>query len=397
MQKLLFLLLVTAYSLKAQEISLTDIINYVRVHHPHYKALEEESLALEAKINSEYAREMSTLSLTGANADPDTGKSGSEYSASLRLPIDIANTRGLNLESGEMENEAILLQKQKALFAFGNRIRNLYHQSCLDQENVHLHQKALDAFERLYEKKRIAYKYHEISKKELLQIELERNMLIQKVEALKEGYKTSKSALLNLADIPKTEKKELVCRDVFPVVAAIEIENQPFLLSKLAYEKEREALDKKYTRYDRFLEPIALSLNYDDELDTKRYGAGVEIPLGFTSSKNEQKRIYLLRQKEVLKRHYQAWLLESMAKKERLFAELKSNYSQITALTNNKDRYTRELMPLIEKSFQMGESSVIEYLLGRQKLLDISVALLQSKKRYYQRLFDLYTLMETEK
>ncbi len=397
MKKFLFSFLIAVTITEAQEISLNSIIQYIRVYHPHYKALEEESIALEAKVKAENAKEMSNLSISTTQANPDNSDSGTEYSGSLTLPWDIANTQNLSLQSADLQIEAELLKKQIALFSFGNRIRNLYHQSCLDKASVILHQKSLEAFNHLYKKKKIAYKYSEISKKELLQIELERSLLIQQLNALKERYQTSKSALLNLTNMPKRDESILECKDLFPVEATIEIENAPFLLSNLAYEKEQEALSKRYQRYDKFSDPVALSLNYDHELDTKRYGIGVEIPLGFTSQRNEQKKVYLLKAQEVLKHHHHAWILEANAKKDRLTAELKSSYHQIKALEGNIKKYQNQLMPLIEKSFQMGESSLIEYLLGRQKLLTISVDLIHSKQKYYQNLFTLYTLIETEK
>ena len=397
MKKIFFSLTLAAVLMQAQEISLHQIINYMRVHHPHYKALEEESIALEAKVNAEYARELSSFSVDAAQSDPDEGDSGMEYSGSLTIPLDLMGTRNLSLQSGMLQTEAELLKKQVALFAFGNRVRNLYHQSCLDKANVVLHEKSLASFEKLYRKKKIAYKYSEISKKELLQIEMERNLLVQQLNALKERYQTSKSALLNLTDMPDNTQQTLECKDLFPIKANIQIDNKPFLLSNLAYKKEQEALKKKYDRYTKFSDPMALSLNYDDELDTKRYGVGIEVPLGFTSQRNEQKRLYLSTQQGVLKYHHNAWLLEANAKRERTVADLKSNYHQIKALEENIQKYEKELMPLIEKSFQMGESSLIEYLLGHQKLLKMSVDLIHSKQNYYQNLFTLYTLIETEK
>ena len=383
--------------MQAQELSLKKIINYVRVHHPHYKALEEESIALEAKAKAEYARSQSSLSLSAAQAKPDGADSGREYSASVMMPLDIAGTRGLEMESADLVTEATLLKKQIALFAFGNRVRNLYHQSCLDRERVRLFEESLRAFDKLLYKKRIAYKYHEVSKKELLQIEMEHNLLKERVVSMHSQYETSRSALLNLTNMPKDSDSSLECKDLYPIKAKIKIENEPFLLSNLSYQKEIEALAVKYRRYSRFSDPVGLSVGYDDEIDTKRYGVGVEIPLSFTSERNQQQRLYLLHDKKVKKSHHMAWLLEANAKKEQLYARLRNDYRKIKALDENMHRYENELMPLIEKSFQMGESSLIEYLMGRSKLLEISVELIESKQNYYQSLFDLYTLIETER
>ena len=391
------LLLLCATLLGAQTVDLNKIISYVRVHHPKYKAMEEESLALNARIQAEYAVPAASLSLGVTNAKPDQEKSGTEYSAGLSTLIDLANTRGLELESADLQNEAILLQKQKALFAFGNRLRDLYHQSCLDKKELEILQTVLAAFNRLYLKKQKAYKYHEVSKKELLQLKLEKKLLEQKVSAQKNAYAISRESLLNLAALPHQKESRLECHDLYPLTARIDIDNEPFILTNLAYEKEMESLDKKYRRYQKHFEPVEVSLNYDDEIDTRRVGAGVSIPLSFTSPRNEQSRIYLMHQKEMRKLDHHNWLLQNSAKVKELEAQLENDYRQIVALQENIATYQNQLMPLIEKSFQMGESSVIEYLMGRRKLLDISSELIQTQKRYYHRLFSLYTLIETEK
>ncbi len=397
MKKSILIVSLAAIFAFGEDITLSKIITYMRVHHPYYKALEEESLALDAKVKAEYSKELSSLGVSATRAKPDGEDSGNEYGVSLSTPIDVTGGRRVLLESGDLENEAILLDKQKELFAFGNRVRNLYHQSCLDKEELILYKRALRAFNSLYRKKTIAYKYKEISKKELLQIELERNLLVQQVKSLRDKYETSKSALLNLTDIPKDYGKNLECRDLFPIKERIEIDNEPFILTNLSYRKKREALKKKYLRYKKFLDPISLSVNYDKEVDAKKVGLGVEIPLGFTSQRNEQNRIYYLRELNVLDKYHAAWFLEANAKKEKLFSNLKSDYNLIKALKENIKKYENALMPLVEKSFQVGESSVIEYILSRRKLLDMSVELLKSKKSYYENLFNLYTLVETER
>jgi outer membrane protein TolC len=389
-------ILVLTSTIYAQNIELNKIISHVRESHPNYQAMDEENIALNAKIQAEYARPASSLSLSGANASSDD-RDEFEYSVGASTLVDIANTRGLELSSADLKNQAEILTKQKRLFKFGNNIRNFYHQSCLDKEELTVLQTTLDAFNRLYIKKQKAYKYQEISKKELLQLELEKRMLEQKLASAKRQYGISKESLLNLTAIEYKNDTELECRDLYPIMGTIELENEPFILTHLAYEKEIESIDKLHTRYNKAFEPIEVGLAYDDEMDTQRVGAGFSIPLSFTSSKNEKSRIYLLHKKNMIKYKHHGWLLETMAEKKRLESQLKNDYNKITALTANINIYKDELMPLIEKSFQMGESSVIEYIMGRQKLLGISAELILAKKNYYERLFTLYTIVETEK
>ncbi len=396
MKKLLSLIF-CATLLSAQNIDLAKIISQVRLHHPNYKALEAESLALNAKILADYAHPASEISFDTTNADPDADKSQVEYSLGASTLIDLANTRGLELESADLQNEAALLYKQKELFRFSNEIRKLYHRGCLNKESVKILQTTLDAFNKLYRKKEKAYKFQEISKKELLQLQLEQKLLRQKVTSHKKEYEISKEALLNLISIAHTSDTDFECNDLAPVVSDISIDNSPFILSNLAFEKEMQSLEKQNDRYSKILEPVELSVHYDDEIDTKKTGIGFSIPLSFTSAKNEQSRIYILHKKEMKRLRHNGWLLEQTALKKQLEAEIKGDFTKINALKENIDTYENTLMPLIEKSFQMGESSVIEYLMGRQKLLEISLELIETKKNYYEKLFNLYTLIETEK
>jgi hypothetical protein len=57
-------------------------------------------------------------------------------------------------------------------------------------------------------------------------------------------------------------------------------------------------------------------------------------------------------------------------------------------------KYENELMPLVEKSYRLNESSLIEYLLSYENFNEISETLNQTKKAYYQTLFELYNVLE---
>jgi len=66
----------------------------------------------------------------------------------------------------------------------------------------------------------------------------------------------------------------------------------------------------------------------------------------------------------------------------------------IKTLSQNYKAYKNKLLPLIKKSYDLGESSVIEYLLNRQKLYALNQEIYANKKAYYTTLFNLYTLSE---
>ncbi|NPA82343.1 MAG: hypothetical protein GXO31_07010, partial [Epsilonproteobacteria bacterium] len=109
MKKSILIVSLAAIFAFGEDITLSKIITYMRVHHPHYKALEEESLALDAKVKAEYSKELSSLGVSATRAKPDGEDSGNEYGVSLSTPIDVTGGRRVLLESGDLENEAILL------------------------------------------------------------------------------------------------------------------------------------------------------------------------------------------------------------------------------------------------------------------------------------------------
>lgn len=77
-----------------------------------------------------------------------------------------------------------------------------------------------------------------------------------------------------------------------------------------------------------------------------------------------------------------------------LQSELKNHALMVQTLKQNYQNYEKKLLPLIEKSYDLGETSVIEYLLNRQKLYELRQEIYATKKAYYNTLFTLYTISE---
>ena len=77
-----------------------------------------------------------------------------------------------------------------------------------------------------------------------------------------------------------------------------------------------------------------------------------------------------------------------------LQATLKSQAIMVNIFSKNYSTYKQKLLPLVKKSYDLGETSVIEYLLNRQKLYSLNTELYAAKKAYYHTLFTLYTLSE---
>ena len=84
--------------------------------------------------------------------------------------------------------------------------------------------------------------------------------------------------------------------------------------------------------------------------------------------------------------------------KSSLLIELKSHLRNSVLTLNNLKKnyrnYQKDLLPLMKKSYDLGEISVVEYILTRQKAFQLREEIYHTKKSYYEILFRLYTLSE---
>jgi outer membrane protein TolC len=58
--------------------------------------------------------------------------------------------------------------------------------------------------------------------------------------------------------------------------------------------------------------------------------------------------------------------------------------------------YQQTLLPLLQKSYTYGESSVTEYILSKQQYYALLQSFYTAQISYYHALFGLYTLSETK-
>ncbi len=389
------LLLCSLSAIYADTVNLEHIIEQTKQKHPLFQALKHQQLALKAQREADFASEPFALSLSGANASPDEGDDAVEYSVGLSKNFAFGDTKSLAKEARHYTDSAIMISQEKALISISNRIQNLYHQSCLDRKNSTLLTNSLSAFEKLYAKKQKAYKYHEISKKELLQLQMQLREIRQKVQSSQAKERISKERLYDESELDET--LTLSCQDLTPLSPTVKTDLAPFMLSADAFAKELQAMEKLQKRYNKSIDSIEIGTTYDDEIDTKRVGIGFAMPLSFTSQKNEKNRVALLHKEELKRFQFHNKMIQKMGEHKSLKAKLQTSYDAIIMIEDNLQSYQETLMPLIEKSFQLGESSVIEYIFGQQKLIALSQELIEKKKSYYNTLFNLYTTIELEK
>ena len=391
MKRWILLNLLSTFAL-AQTLTLKEIETKLWQTHPFYAAQQEKIQAHDTSVHGDYAQDPFVLSTTAAKAKPDGDDSAFEYSLGLSKTLPLGNQRTKQLEIAHLEHEAHLFEMQQDQIAFFYEVATRYHDSCLADEEVMRFAKQLKAFETLYTKKQKAYRYGDISKKDLLQLKIEKTNLKQEFKTLSTKAKILRKNLLSMLQ-EQDKGQVLSCQDLYPFTFKVD-KKSIFTLTNKQYLSQIKAASSRQKLYKRNFETIDLSLGYDKEIDTQRYGVGFALPLSFSSSKDEYKKLSALHQEKYLKLQHKMALMQKEQRFEALKETLENEKNIVTQTRQNLSEYEQDLLPLIEKSYQLGESSLLEYLLGKQKLWQLQKELIEHKKHYYKTLFALYTIAQ---
>jgi len=379
---------------QSSTLTLKQVLDSANNNSTLTQALEQEQLLLEARNLADTSLDPMELFGSGANASPAVGSDEFEYSLGLSQQFSWGDTQEKEQTITRLNNEAYLLDANKKVLSFTNGLKNLYHNHCLDKKYYKVSEQNYEAFVKLYKKKQKAYKYQEISKAELMQLEIEKNRLYAQLQEIEMIQKISKQKLLVLGRVNYSKNTALSCTDIYTIRENLQLKRNKFQLSKDAHQKRIESTQVALERHSNALDSISLSVQYDKEIDMDRYGVGISIPLKFTSGKSEQERAAALYKSSALGFQHEQMMLE----KESMFLELRSTLKtkalMLKTLKNNHKSYKQKLLPLIKKSYDLGETSVIEYLLNRQKSYQLRQEIYATKKAYYNTLFKLYTLSE---
>lgn len=361
----------------ASPITLDEILKNAEQRTLMSQAINEEGLSLESKnmAQTETAPLRFNQSLSRANS---MHISGYEHEISLSKEFKLGNIQSLEQKQNRLNNEAHLIEQEKHLIGFDNRLKNLYHQHCLNGVFVGSFQEGYDKFVTLYSKKERAFQYDEIAKTELLQLELEKNRLQIELENLNRKQESSKKQLLSLTTLNSTDS--LSCQDIYPIVQEVHLDISSFQLSQQAYDKRIESTQVGLNRYAKKLESVEVSMGYTKELESDIYTIGVSIPLNFSSNKSEYERASLMHQSSALSLQNEQAMANKKYQVRELESRLSRDFQSIEAQEQNINHYTNSLLPLMQKSYDYGESSVIEYLLSQQKLHTLQQELLENKK-----------------
>ena len=332
----------------ASTYTLDTIVKAASENNTLSKALIEEGLALEAKNRANTASDPLELFAEGTRANPIIGKSGNEYAVGVTQTFMLGSIQEEEQKMTRLSNEAYLLEEEKNILSFTNTIKNMYHQHCLDRQNYESFYKSYQEFEKLYTKKQKAFKYQEISKIELMQLEIEKNALFTQLQEIKMQQETSKNNLLMLSKIAYTQSTKLSCQDMYPIRENVQLSNT-FELSKEAHTKRIESTHKALDRYSNHIDSIDVSAQYTEELDMDKYTIGVSMPLNFSSSKNEEERAAAMYESSSISLKHEHAMREKTSLLAQLQSYLKNNALTLKSLKNNYKNYQKNLLPLMKK------------------------------------------------
>lgn len=377
----------------ASTYTLNSILESMTHNDTLSKVLKQQSLALEAKNKADTASEPLEVFVEGTRANPFIGKSGNEYAVGVTKNIMLGSIQDDERKITRLSNQAYLLEEEKNILNFINTIKNIYHQHCLDQDNYRSSNRNHQDFKKLFQKKQKAYQYQEISKIELMQLEIEKNNLYTQLQEIKMRKETSKKNLLMLSNIAYNPDAKLSCQDMYPISANVKLENT-FELSNEAHDKRVQSTHQALERYSNHIDSIGISAQYTEELDMDKYTVGLSIPLNFTSSKNEEERAAAMYENSAITLKHEQLIKEKTSLLIQLKSQLKNSVLTLKSLENNYRNYQQNLLPLMKKSYDLGEISVVEYILTKQRFYQFKEEIYNTKKSYYDTLFKLYTLSE---
>ena len=391
--KYLILSVLMLQCMHASTYTLNKVLKSAKQNSVLIKALEQENLALLAKNKADTSSSPLELFGEGTKAYPHLGRNGYEYAIGVSKTLMLGDVQEQERRITHLSNQAYLLEEEKNILNFRNGLKSIYHNHCLDRMNHGSFRRSYLEFVKLYKKKQKAYKYQEISKTELMQLEIEKNRLYAQLQEMKMQKDISKQKLFMLSSIRYSKSSKFSCKDMYPIRSSVKLRNT-FKLSKDAYKKRIRSTQETLDRYANKLDSVDLSVQYSKELDIDKYSVGFSLPLNFSSNKSEEQRVAAMHRNSAISYKHEQHMRESKSLLTQLKSELKTNVRMLKTLKSNHRNYKQKLLPLIKKSYDLGETSVIEYLLNSQKSYQLRQEIYRTKKAYYHTLFKLYSLSE---
>lgn len=392
--KTLFFLLVCSLFLHATTLSLDEILQKLKHEHPTAKSIQSLEYANNSQNKAVSSREALGFFAEGTYAKPTLDKSGYEYGVGVEQNFMHPSVKKSAIKSAKYASDAEILSLKHDFALLENEVRLLYHINCLNQKNIEQYKKSFLAYEALYMKKEKSYKYGEISKKELLQLQIELERLKNEYKFYENEVKISRDNLQSKILLPFFKDKELSCKDIKTVTNELPFNDAQESLQEQSLNKKIQSLQSDFDRYNSPFDSFALGASYKNELDADKFTVALSVPLNFTTSINEESRAAALHKKSAAQYEKEGIKLQKASNAEALKKELAQSFESITAQNAMVEKYENELMPLVKSAYALGEDSAIEYLLSQRELLRLKEELAAQHKKYYETLFKLYSVLQ---
>jgi outer membrane protein, heavy metal efflux system len=304
------LLVLASVLLNAASLGLKEILEKIEHEHPFAKSIQANAYAYEAQNRARSSRQALELSAQGAHATPDFEDPGYEYTVGVEQSFVRLKVKDSALRSAQYQSDAEILNLRRQFLLLKNEVRLLYHTSCLDQTLTQEYTTAYNAFTALFEKKKKAYGYGEISKKEFLHLQIERERIQNELKRYEYEAVVSREKLQSKILLSEFRGRSLLCQDIYDISSVVPKGDTHVSLQEQSLDKQIDSAKSEFNQYDTLFSSFSLSASYQNEIDTDRFIVGMSMPLDFTSASNEEQRAAALHKKSVYEYTKEAYVLQ---------------------------------------------------------------------------------------
>ena len=386
--------LVLSMTLSLQAYDLKEIIHSLDTS-KKAKEIEQKSYADIASnaLNTAYEAPELGMGITEVKLD-DKSDNGLEYSVGISQNIAQPFASKSKKRATEAMANAIKQEAKHEFHVFVLHTASLYHDVCIAKELKEQASLLYEDQEKMFQQVQRSYDLGEVSKKSLLLNKLELMKLEQKISIYKRAYEIDLHSLQSGVD--SLEIKEVSCDDMFEIKRDIKLSplEEHDEVKRIEFEKDASA--SYLNVYDAMLQSLTYEVTYERELDTKRYGFGLSIPLSSLSDSNEIAKKEYLHKNAALNFEKDTLIQGVKSTSASLGVKLQTLYDEYTLVENEILPLNRELLRLSRLAYLEGEGSAMEFLYTSRSYSEYMIEILQIKKDYYNQLFELYKTADLE-
>ena len=392
MQLKLFLILSISFSLYAQNLS--EILESLQSG-KKVNSLKEQSFLELSKSELISTYEAPEIELGIAHVDVKDGSDkGSEYSIGVSQNISYPFSSSSKSTAIRMSQKAIKQSLKHKIHLLNLDVSSKYHSVCVSKEIKNSAQILYTQQSKRLMKIKRAYELGEISKKEFLFYKLDLAKLNQSVSSYKRKYLTELASLQE--NVEALYIDDVTCDDMKTPTRGFALKEigEHTKMKKIGF--ELGASNAMYNTYDSVFQSIGYSLAYENELDAKRYGFSISMPLSFLTSKKEKERSQYLHEISSLNSQEDALMSELKLGSESLNLKLKTLYDELMMLENEILPLNLELYQLSISAQESGEGSMMESIDAARSHKENLLEMLEIKRSYYYEYFELHKIADLE-